>query len=245
MNAFVDQYMKSVTEDDGLPSKVEALELPEVKELPEEEECDYTTRWTMSNHGRNNTFLKGTPSKDWRNQYSASVMVQHMKCVSTKIQAKYLPEDYNEPVSRKSSKYAAPIKTTSNKAKYQPRCDSFGFSLQMRAGVAVQLKGTAQAAEMKSESEINAGIVLECLNKPGEGPVEYIIDDFVEVAEYKRRAQFSRSLVLPHRSDDPAVDSEELVEEKVAARGAGNNSNSNNKIRAGATTAVHFLAGLC
>jgi len=67
-------------------------------------------------------------------------------------------------------------------------------------------------SEKKYQVQEDANTVLNCLNNANEGPVKYVIDDIDidELRGTKMGMYFSHSLIIPHKSDDPAVDSEDI-----------------------------------
>eukprot|EP00826_Nyctotherus_ovalis_P000923 TRINITY_DN10083_c0_g1_i12.p1 TRINITY_DN10083_c0_g1~~TRINITY_DN10083_c0_g1_i12.p1 ORF type:complete len:249 (+),score=58.69 TRINITY_DN10083_c0_g1_i12:613-1359(+) len=64
----------------------------------------------------------------------------------------------------------------------------------------------------KFQGQEDAKAIMDCLKNANEGPVKYVIDD-IEIEEIRGTRMgmyFSQSLVLPNKSDDPAVDSEDV-----------------------------------
>lgn len=65
----------------------------------------------------------------------------------------------------------------------------------------------------KYQIQEDSKTILNCLNNVSEGPVKYVIDDIdideIRAAKPKMGMYFSHSLIIPHKSDDPAIDSED------------------------------------
>jgi len=191
MNQLVDQFMKVINQTEVIPTKTEDQGLPEVKELPEEED-ENTTRNTTVNKSRNhktNDFSKN------HCYFSASVMVNHTKCISTKLEPKYVPDDESADFTNQ-----------------QP---SIKFPKFKRAELNPVKNIRIPIEKMHSDNEPTE-IVMECLKEKEDKPVEYIIEDIDLNVEFDRphldkntRNKYSQSVIVPHRSDDPAVDSEE------------------------------------
>jgi len=207
--------MDMIKEQDQGEQQVEN-ELQAVKELPEEEECDgtttrYTTGHKMRVPNRNKLFC-------YSFQERGGLHIQHAKCISTKLEAKELDDDDN-----------VRFRTTPLRNARSNLMSNLPNSLSLPA-IRKPLPHNPYATPTKQASE-DTSAVLSFIQKsnskePGDDAINYIIDSHEELVAnnmsggrnnwsvFQRKGRFTQSLILPHTSDDPAVDSEECEETK-------------------------------
>ncbi len=234
------------------PNNADEATLQAVKELPEEEECDNSTRFTTIskshhvNRNRVNQYytIQEPSSHSAVEKQKPEMHLGHGKCVSTKLDAKTLsddPEDQPFPRSElRKRRGAVPRRalhssSVSSSAPFQ----SLGLNRQSKA------KSFATKSQHERE-ETDA--VLSFIERAhhdmgaGSGPDEPEVTRVVDIdgedlaaplsqakivrrnAVLDRRGKYSQSLILPHSSDDPAVDSEDRPEERKSL-------NSTSKVR--------------
>ena len=208
-------------EDEGAEQK--GRELQAVTELPEEEECDNTARFGRCLKQQQN------PSRNCKQMYYSFQeaihqqgrieLNRHIKCTSIKIPAKELqddeliPQETNRSVKIKNARgvlRSGHNMCGSHKSKSKNYYEKF----------------LTPSKEQKRDTSTVLNFIDHQRNSTGE--VNYIFDSGEELvfpvarptqfrnsdSILQQRWKFSQSLILPHTSDDPAIDSEEQEEAK-------------------------------
>ena len=227
MNEIVEQFMKVIRKAEMPATKAEAVGLQEVQELPEEEDCEYTTRFSTKN-------LRGASCATKENLHclSASMVVQHLRCISTKLRAKHLPEEEEDILNTRNNSSHKIASAYGKRSHVANKFKKYNLSPPLTSCPVMRIP-----IEMISPFE-DTNAVLECLSKHTYSRVEYIIDDIG--LDSSKKGKVSHSLVMPHQSDEPAIDSEEKDAQQPVTDNATATETRTSTFTATATAATVF-----